>query len=189
MKNKPKFVSLIEWFCITVIVTVLAAMILPSFLPFSVDKACALSTSKSMSVKQLMDSINRAQQVYYVEHGHFATSMQQLERSREVEGYLPSRTLERIKKNREISIKIKDDIASAYAVAKYINPNQNSYSYVAATTVYGKTDNDQRTIQTICRTLEPSTAQPAAPILQESQQFLFWRHDTKLVCSAGTEDC
>jgi hypothetical protein len=136
-----------------------------------------------------MGSINQAQQLYYLMHGHFATSMQQLEREREVEGFLPSRTLERIEKNREISIQIKDDIALAYAVAKYIDPNQKLYSYVAATTVYGKTDNDQRTIQTICRTLEPSTAQPAAPILQESQQFLFWRHDTKLVCSAGTEDC
>jgi hypothetical protein len=137
-----------------------------------------------------MDSINRAQQVYYLEHGHFATSMQQLEREREVEGFLPSRTLERIKKNREISIQIKDDIASAYAVAKYINPNQKLYSYVAATTVYGKTDNDQwANLSTICRTLEPSTAQPAAPILQESQQFLFWRHDAKLVCSSGTEYC
>lgn len=80
----------------------------------------------------------------------------------------------------------KDDIAFAYAVAK--DTNQKFYSYVAATTAYGKTDNDPW-IRIICRTLEPSTAQPAAPMLQESQQFIFWRQDAKLVCSSGTESC
>lgn len=121
------------------------------------------------------------QRGYYLEHGHFMNSRQQVEKEL-------GATVEKVKNNWEISIQIKDDIAFAYAVAKYTNPHQKFYSYVAATTAYGKTDNYQWTM-TICRTLEPSTAQPAAPILQESRQFLFWRHDAKLVCSSGTEDC
>jgi hypothetical protein len=119
------------------------------------------------------------QQGYYLENGHFASLRQLLQGE---SGLVPNR------KYWEVSIQIKDDIAFAYAVAKYTNPNQKFYSYVAATTPYGKTD-DYKWTTTICRTLEPSTAQPAAPILQESQQFIFWRHDAKLVCSSGTEDC
>lgn len=183
MKNKAKYIYRIEWFCITVIVTVLLMVALPSLeLPFFVSKACARSPVKSPPTKTVIGQIAKGQQVYYWEHGHFATSMQQLER--ELGGLLPSTYLGIVENNWEISIQIKDDIAFAYAVAKYANPR--FYSYVAATTAYGKTNNGQ---WIICRTLEPSTVQPAAPILQESQQFIFWRHDAKLVCSSGTENC
>jgi hypothetical protein len=111
--------------------------------------------------------------------------MQQLESEREVGELWPSEDLGRLGKNWEISIQIKDDIAFAYAVPKYINPNRKYHSYVAATTAYSNT---YKNLKIICDTLEPSTAQPAAPILQESQQFIFWRRDAKLFCSSGTKD-
>jgi hypothetical protein len=181
MKNKAKYVSRIKWFCITVIITVLAAIILPDLLPFFPSKVCARSLVHASTAKSLIGRITKMQQGYYLEHGHFASSKQQLE-------LVPDRELRYTENIWEISIQIKDDIAFAYAVAKYTDPNQKFYSYVAATTAYGKPDNYQWT-RTICRTLEPSTAQPAAPMLQESQQFIFWRHDAKLVCSSSTEDC
>lgn len=185
MKNKANYFSRIEWFCITVIVTVLALIVLPSLPPFFANKACARSTVKASTAKILVGSIIRGQQAYYLEHGHFVSSTQQVERNVEQLGI--SRELEaRVENNWEISIQTKDDIAFAYAVAK--DANQKFYSYVAATTADGKTDND-RWMSIICRTLEPSTAQPAAPMLQESQQFIFWRQDAKLVCSSGTENC
>lgn len=187
MKNKPKyFYRIIEWFCITVIVTVLALIVLPSLPPFFASKACARSTVKASTAKILVGSIIRGQQAYYLEHGHFMSSTQQVGRKFEQLGI--SREVEaRVENNWEISIQTKDDIAFAYAVSKK-DSNQKFYSYVAATTADGKTDNDRWT-SIICRTLEPSTAQPAAPMLQESQQFIFWRQDAKLVCSSGTENC
>lgn len=174
MKNKAKYPSRIEWFCITVIVTVLASIVLPSLPPFFVSKVCARSAVRASTAKLLMGSINRAQQAYYLEHGHFMNSMQQVEREL---GATEA-------KNWEISIQTQDDIAFAYAVAK--DANLKLYSYAAAATADGKTDNGGRII---CRTLEPSTAQPAAPMLQESQQFIFWRQDAKFVCSSGTDNC
>ncbi len=183
MKDKAKYFSRIEWFCITVIVIVLASIVLPSLPPFFVSKACARSTVKASTAKILVGRIIRGQQAYYLEHGHFMSSTQQLEREFEQLG-ISSELEANVENNWEISIQTKDDIAFAYAVAK--EANQKFYSYVAATTAYGKTDNDR---WIICRTLEPSTAQPAAPMLQESQQFIFWRQDAKLVCSSGTENC
>jgi len=174
MKNKAKALSRIEWFCITGIVTGLALIVLPSLPPFFVSKACARSPVRASTAKQLMGRINRAQQLYYLEHGHFMNSMQQVERELGATGA----------KNWEISIQTKHDVAFAYAVAK--DANQKLYSYAAAATADGKTDTYA---QIICRRLEPSTAQPAAPMLQESQQFIFWRQDAKLVCSSGTENC
>jgi hypothetical protein len=183
MKNKAKYFSRIKWFCITVIVTVLALIVLPSLPPFFVSKVCARSPVKASTAKILVSSLIRGQQAYYLEHGHFMSSTQPLEGGLEPLGI--SRDLKvHVENNWEISIQTKDDIAFAYAVAK--DANQKLYSYVAATTAYGKTDNDR---WIICRTLEPSTAQPAAPILQESQQFIFWRQDAQLVCSSGTENC
>ncbi len=163
----------IEWFCMTVIVTVLALIVLRSLLPSS---SIPSRRSSPANPKWFIGNISRMQQGYYLENDHFATSRQQL-------GGL---WLEHIENNWEISIQIKDNIAFTYAVAKSTNPNQKMYSYVAAATAYDKNDNNQFIL---CRTLEPSTAQPAAPILQESQQFIFWRIDAKLVCSSGTEDC
>jgi hypothetical protein len=180
MKNKTKYISRIEWFCITVIVTVLAICLAPHLLPISVSKACNKSPFISPA-QLLMGVIARYQQAYYLEHDHFASSMQELGMY-----WQQGNEQQFIKNNWEISFQTKDDIAFAYAVAKYTNPNQKFYSYVAATTAPGRNDNG---LLTVCRTLEPSTAQPAAPRLQESQQFIFWRHDAKLVCSSGTEDC
>jgi Tfp pilus assembly protein PilE len=180
MKNKAKYISRIEWFCITVIVTVLACSILPSLLPISVSKACDKSPFISPA-QSIMGVIARYQHAYYLEHEHFASSMQELEPN-----WPLGNEQQFIKNNWEISFQTKDDIAFAYAVAKYTNPNQRFYSYVAATTAPGRNDNG---LLTVCRTLEPSTAQPAAPMLQESQQFIFWRHDAKLFCSSGTEVC
>lgn len=157
-------------------------MILPSFPPFSGHPEHPV---RSSSGRVLMMMLDRMQSLYYSIHGQFATSRQQLERERDVGELWPSKELGRIENNWEISIQIKDDIAFTYAVPKYINSNLDPYSYVAATTAYDNTDKNQRII---CRTLEPSTAQPAAPILQESQQFIFWRRDAKLVCSSGTEE-
>src|SRR6478672_6201541 len=148
MKNKAKYFSRIEWFCITVIVTVLALIVLPSLPPFFVSKACARSPVKTSTAKILVGSIIREQQAYYLEHGHFMNSTQQVERGLEQLGI--SRELEaQVENNWEISIQTKDDIAFAYAVAK--DAKQKLYSYVAATTAYGKTDNNRGII---CRTLE-----------------------------------
>ena len=174
MKNKAKALSRIEWFCITGIVTGLALIVLPYLPPFFVSKACARSPVRASTAKQLLGRINRAQQLYYIEHGHFMNSIQQVERELEAT----------VENNWKISIKTKDNVAFAYAVAK--DANQKRYSYAAAATADGKTDTYA---QIICRRLEPSTAQPAAPMLQESQQFIFWRQDAKLVCSSGTENC
>lgn len=183
MKNKAKYFSRIEWLCITVIVTVLASTVLPSLPPFFVSKACARSLVKASAAKILVGGIIRAQQAYYLEHGHFMSSTQQVERDLQQLGI--GRELEAtVENNWEISIQTKDNIAFAYAVAK--DANQKLYTYVAAATADGKTDNNR---WIICRTLEPSTVQPASPMLQDSQQFIFWRQDAKLVCSSGTENC
>jgi hypothetical protein len=190
MMNQSKYVSRIKWFCIiTLIVTVLTAIILPSLLPFfPMSKVCATSKVKVSSTRLFIGNIPRWQRAYYNEYGHFASSRQELER--EYGRLLSGRDLQFVENNWEISIQIKDDIAFAYAIAKNINPNRISYSYVSAITTYGRDDNDQlKWTSTICRTLEPSTAQPAAPMLQESPQFIFWRHDAQLVCSSGTEGC
>ena len=80
MKNKAKYFSRIEWLCITVIVTVLASTVLPSLPPFFVSKACARSLVKTSAAKILVGGIIRAQQVYYLEHDHFMSSTQQVER-------------------------------------------------------------------------------------------------------------
>jgi hypothetical protein len=193
----------IEWFCITVIVTVLGASILPSLLEFSGSKVCARSPIRQSSAKLLIGIINRVQQVYYMEHGHFMSSTQQLE-SGLAELGMGAEVKAQAENNWEISfptkvassfssankwkisVQTKRDTAFAYAVAK--DGNQKLYSYVGAITTYGKTDNNKLPI-ILCRTLEPSTVQPAAPILQKSQQFIFWQHDAKLICSSGTEDC
>lgn len=173
MKNKAKALSRYEWFGITVIVTVLTLIVLPSLPPFFVSKVCAYSARRASTAKQLMGTINRAQQAYYLEHDHFMNSRQ------EVEKELGATVVEKAENLWEISIQTKDDVAFAYAVAK--EANQEVYSYAAAATADGKTG-------IICRTLEPSTAQPTAPMLQD-QQFIFWWQDAKLVCSSGTENC
>jgi hypothetical protein len=77
MKNKIKYISRIEWFCITVIVTVLAICLAPHLLPISVSKACNKSPFISPA-QLLMGVIARYQQAYYLEHNHFASSMQEL---------------------------------------------------------------------------------------------------------------
>lgn len=186
MKNKAKCFSRIEGFCIIVIVTVFALMVLPSLSPFFASKVCATSRVRVSTAKILVGSLIREQQAYFLEHGHFMSSTQQVERGvQQLQQLGISREFEaQVENNWEISIETKDDMAFAYAVAK--DANQKLYSYVAATTAYDKTDN-VRSI--ICRTLEPSTAQPAAPMLQKSQQFIFWQQDAKLVCSSGTENC
>jgi hypothetical protein len=78
MKNKAKYISRIEWFCITVIVTVLAYSTSPYWLPISVSKACDKSPFISPA-QSLMGVIARYQQAYYLEHDHFASSMQELD--------------------------------------------------------------------------------------------------------------
>src|SRR6476469_1016290 len=108
MKNKAKYFSRIEWFCITVIFTVLALIVLPSLSPFFVSKACARSPVKASAAKILVGSTNRGQHAYYFEHGHFMSSTQQVERGFEQLGI--SRELEEhVENNWEISIQTKDD--------------------------------------------------------------------------------
>jgi hypothetical protein len=171
----------IEWFCMTVMVTSLTLLFLPSLLEFYGSKVCARSQIKQSSGKMFVSNIIAVQKSYYREYGHFAsvrTDLSEIGAS----SHIPTD----VEKYWKISIQTKDDTTFAYAVAK--DGNQKMYSYVAAATAYGRNDNDQWK-STICRTLEPSTTQPAAPILQGSQKFIFWRHDAKLICSSGTEDC
>jgi type IV pilus assembly protein PilA len=156
-KNDGGF-TLVELTIVLMIIGILSAIALPSFLD------CSLKARQSEG-KQYLGSMNRAQQAYFVEKGAFSNSVNALA--------IGLKTQTTNYKYSTLSIK---NAAFSYAVSSHETKILTSYVgavFLVPVSPY----NDKTTVSILCAANSPGKTQPANPILQNNVP----------VCAAGTE--
>jgi type IV pilus assembly protein PilA len=156
-KNDGGF-TLVELIIVFMIIGILSAIALPSFLD------CSLKARQSEG-KQYLGSMNRAQQAYFVEKGAFSNSVNALG--------IGIKTQTTNYKYSTISIK---NAAFSYAVSS--NETKILNSYVGAVFLVPVSPyNDKTTVSIMCGATSFGNTQPPNPIIENDVP----------VCAAGTE--
>jgi type IV pilus assembly protein PilA len=158
-KNDGGF-TLVELTIVLMIIGILSAITLPSFLD------CSLKARQSEG-KQYLGSMNRAQQAYFADKGAFSNSVNALG--------IGIKTQTPNYKYSTISI---ENAAFSYAVSS--NETKILTSYVGAVflvPVSPAANNDKTTVSILCAANSPGKTQPPNPIVQNDVP----------VCAAGTE--
>jgi type IV pilus assembly protein PilA len=144
---------------VSMIITILSAIILPSFM------FCGTQT-RAARARQYIDSMNRAQQAKYAENGSFSNSLNAL-------GFVIETDIEN-SRNHKYSIAATKNAAFSYAV------KENLTSYVGAVflvPVSPASNNEMTTVSILCTANSSRNTQPPNPILQNGVP----------VCAAGTK--
>ncbi|MEZ2230084.1 type IV pilin-like G/H family protein [Microcoleus sp.] len=158
-KNDGGF-TLVELTIVLMIITILSAIALPSFMD------CSLKARQSEG-KQYLSSMNRAQQAYFADKGAFSNSLTALGLG------IKTQTI-----NYNYSTLSTKNAAFSYAVSS--NKTKILTSYVGAVflvPVSPEANNEKTTVSILCAANSPGKTQPPNPILQNGDP----------VCADGTE--
>jgi type IV pilus assembly protein PilA len=160
-KNDGGF-TLVEFIIVLMIIGILSAIALPSFLD------CSLKARQSEG-KQYLGSMNRAQQAYFADKGKGAFSNSVNDLGIGIKTQTPNY------KYSTISIK---NAAFSYAVSSHETKILTSYvGAVFLVPVSPAANNDKTTVSILCAANSPGKTQPPNPILENDVP----------VCAAGTE--
>jgi len=150
--------TLVELIIVFMIIGILSAIALPSFL--------GCHKSKQSEAKQYVGSMNRAQQAKHAENGAFSNSITALGIGIKTETT-----------NYNYSIDATEYAVFSYGVAR----SNNIRSYVGAVFFVGSVspaaNNDKTTVSILCAANSPGNTQPPNPIIENDVP----------VCAAGTE--
>jgi type IV pilus assembly protein PilA len=159
-KNDGGF-TLVELIIVLMIITILSAIALPSFLD------CSLKARQS-EAKQYLSSMNRAQQAYFAEKGAFSNSLTALGLG------IKTQTT-----NYKYSISATKNAAFSYAVSSHERKSLTSYvGAVFLVAVSPAANNEKTTVSILCEATSFGKTQPANPILQKGVP----------VCAAGSSE-
>jgi type IV pilus assembly protein PilA len=159
-KNDGGF-TLVEFIIVLMIIGILSAIALPSFLD------CSLKARQSEG-KQYLGSMNRAQQAYFADKGAFSNSVNALG--------IGIKTQTPNYKYSTISIK---NAAFSYAVSSHETKILTSYvGAVFLVPVSPAANNETTTVSILCAANSPGKTQPPNPIVQNNVP----------VCAAGSSE-
>ncbi|WP_293149335.1 MULTISPECIES: type IV pilin-like G/H family protein [unclassified Microcoleus] len=153
---------IIEFFMVVIIIGILSAIALPSFICY---RGSWCTNVKQSEAKAYLGSMNRAQQAKYAENGAFSNSITALDLG------IETQTI-----NYNYSAIATKNAAFSYGVAR----SNNLRSYVGAVflvPVSPEANSTKTTVSMLCQANSPGNIQPANPILQNDVP----------VCAAGSQ--